>query len=63
MGEREGEAIASISAVRYGETFGFVGFCIVEPEYWGQGYGFQLWQAALASLQGRTVGLDGVVAQ
>jgi ribosomal protein S18 acetylase RimI-like enzyme len=56
-------AIATISAVRYGETFGFLGFYIVQPAYRGQGYGMALWQAALQRLAGRTIGLDGVVAQ
>lgn len=63
MGELDGDLIASISAVRYGTTFGFIGFYIVKPEYRGQGYGLQLWESALQSLAGRTVGLDGVVAQ
>jgi GNAT superfamily N-acetyltransferase len=63
VGELDGEAIASISAVRYGSSFGFIGFYIVKPEYRGQGYGIQLWNAALHVLEGRTVGLDGVVAQ
>ncbi|MEO1134069.1 MAG: GNAT family N-acetyltransferase [Cyanobacteria bacterium J06639_1] len=63
MGVLEGEPIASISAVKYGETFGFIGFYIVKPEYRGRGYGYALWQAGLASLAGRAIGLDGVVEQ
>lgn len=57
------EAIATISAVKYGSSFGFIGFYIVKPEYRGQGYGIQLWNAALHTLSGRNIGLDGVVAQ
>ena len=57
------EPVATISAVKYGNAFGFVGFYIVKPEYRNRGYGIQLWNAALASLQGRTIGLDGVLAQ
>lgn len=57
------EPVATISAVRYGATFGFIGFYMVKPEYRGQGYGIQLWRAALEHLRGRQVGLDGVVAQ
>jgi ribosomal protein S18 acetylase RimI-like enzyme len=57
------EPIASVSVVKYGDSFGFLGFYIVRPEYRGRGYGMQIWDAGLASLQGRTVGLDGVVAQ
>lgn len=63
MGFLEGEPMASISAVKYGDSFGFIGFYIVKPEFRGQGYGLAIWQAALDYLQGRNVGLDGVVAQ
>ena len=57
------ELIATISAVKYGQNFGFIGFYIVKTEYRGRGYGLQLWNAALASLGNRLVGLDGVFAQ
>jgi GNAT superfamily N-acetyltransferase len=57
------EPIATISAVKYGSSFGFIGFYIVKPEYRGKGYGMQIWNAGLESLSGRTIGLDGVVAQ
>jgi GNAT superfamily N-acetyltransferase len=57
------EPIATISAVRYGVSFGFVGFYIVKPAYRGQGYGLRIWKTALTRLQGRVVGLDGVVDQ
>src|SRR5829696_7465537 len=60
---RDGEPVASISVVRYGSDFGFLGLYIVRPELRGRGYGHQLWQAGMARLEGRTVGLDGVVAQ
>lgn len=63
QGVLNGEAIATISAVKYGDDFGFIGFYIVQPAYRGQGYGLQLWQAALATLAGRNIGLDGVLAQ
>lgn len=52
-----------ISAVAYGETFGFLGFYIVRPDLRGRGHGWRIWQAGLARLAGRTIGLDGVVAQ
>jgi GNAT superfamily N-acetyltransferase len=55
--------IAAISVVKYGASFGFLGFYMVRPEFRGRGYGWQLWQAGLATLAGRTVGLDGVVDQ
>lgn len=57
------EPIATLSAVKYGDSFGFLGFYIVKPEYRGKGYGIQIWNAGLAYLRGRTIGLDGVVAQ
>src|SRR4051812_13725204 len=59
----DGEPVASISVVRYGGDFGFLGLYIVRPELRGRGYGYQLWQAGMARLEARTVGLDGVVAQ
>lgn len=63
MGWLDGQPIAAISVVKYGSFFGFLGFYIVRPEFRGQGYGWQLWQAGLQSLSGRIVGLDGVVDQ
>jgi len=63
IGELKGEPIATISAVKYGETFGFVGFYIVKEEYSVKGYGLQIWNAGMKYLEGRNVGLDGVVSQ
>lgn len=63
IGELDGEPVGCISAVAYGEGFGFVGLYIVRPEFRGQGLGMQLWQQAMDYLRGRNVGLDGVVAQ
>jgi Acetyltransferase (GNAT) domain/Acetyltransferase (GNAT) family len=63
VGVLDGRPISSISVVRYGATFGFLGFYIVIPEERGRGYGYGLWQAGLARLAGRLVGLDGVPAQ
>jgi GNAT superfamily N-acetyltransferase len=57
------EPIATISVVKYGGSFGFVGFYIVAPPHRGRGYGIKIWNAALARLEGRTVGLDGIVDQ
>lgn len=63
IGLLDDEPIATISVVKYGSSFGFLGFYIVKPEYRGKGYGIQIWNAGLASLSGCTIGLDGVVAQ
>ena len=43
--------------------FGFLGLYIVKAEHRGQGFGLELWRAALDHLGDRMVGLDGVVAQ
>ncbi len=58
-----GSSGASISVIRYGATFGFLGFYIVVPEHRGQGHGVALWRAGMARLESRVVGLDGVVDQ
>jgi hypothetical protein len=63
MGWLEGRPVAAISVVKYGADFGFLGFYIVAPERRGQGHGMAIWRAGMARLGGRTVGLDGVVAQ
>jgi len=57
------EPIATISVIKYGDSFGFLGFYIVRPDYRGKGYGIKIWNAGLARLEGRTIGLDGVIAQ
>ncbi len=57
------EPVATISAIKYGKSFGFLGFYIVAPEYRGKGYGIQIWDAGLRYLEGRNIGLDGVVEQ
>lgn len=57
------EMLSCISAVRTGGDFGFIGFYIARPGARGQGAGFRVWQAGMARLAGRCVGLDGVVAQ
>ncbi len=59
----EARMAAGISAVRYGEKFGFIGLYICHPDYRGKGYGRRLWDHAMAHLNGRTIGLDGVPAQ
>lgn len=63
VGTLAGEPAAVVSAVRYEHHFGFVGFFIVRPTLRGHGYGLQVWQAGMAQLSGRTIGLDGVPAQ
>lgn len=59
----DGVLAAGISAVAYGTDFGFIGLYICHPDYRGKGYGRQVWDAAIAHLDGRTIGLDGVPEQ
>lgn len=63
MGCLGDEPVASISVIRYGRNFGFLGFYIVAPGLRGRGHGLALWQQGIARLDGRVVGLDGVVDQ
>lgn len=63
VGRLDGRPVACISVVRYGAALGFLGFYIARPEARGQGYGIKIWDAGMARLKGRNVGLDGVVAQ
>lgn len=63
LGVLEGEPIGCVSTVAYNATFGFLGFYIVRPDFRGRGYGMQIWNAGMAYLGQRNVGLDGVVAQ
>ena len=63
LGELDGRPVGSVSAVCYGERFGFLGLYVVKPEFRGRGFGLKLWRAALDHLGSRIIGLDGVVAQ
>ena len=57
------EPVACISVVAYGAAYGFLGLYICRPEFRGKGHGRALWQAGIARLGSRTIGLDGVVEQ
>lgn len=61
--EEAGEPVAAISLVGFGMDYAFLGFYLVRPDLRGKGYGWALWQEAMASAGSRLVGLDGVVAQ
>ena len=63
MGFMEDEPVSSISVVRYGSTYGFLGFYIVSPKQRGKHFGIRTWLAGLKHLESRVIGLDGVVAQ
>ncbi|MBD8889967.1 GNAT family N-acetyltransferase [Roseibium litorale] len=62
-GVLNGEPVTSISAVRYGESYGFIGFYICRKSLRGKGYGLATWTRAIQHLEGRTIGLDGVIDQ
>lgn len=61
VGLLDDEPVGCISAVAYGDSFGFLGLYIVKKEYRGRGFGMRLWQEGMDHLCGRNVGLDGVV--
>ncbi|MDN3719108.1 GNAT family N-acetyltransferase [Roseibium salinum] len=52
-----------ISAIRYGDDFGFIGLYICKKEHRAQGYGHQIWDHAMAYLGSRLTGLDAVKEQ
>jgi len=63
LAEHNGLMLGCIAAVSYGTGFGFIGLYIVLPAWRGHGIGLRLWNAGMARLAGRVVGLDGVPAQ
>jgi len=63
MGFIDGVPVSSISVIKYGENFGFLGFYIVRPDLRGSGIGLATWNAGMAYLEGRAIGLDGVADQ
>lgn len=56
----DGEMVSGISAVAYGTTYGFIGLYICRGDMRGRGHGKAVWDAGMARLDGRTIGLDGV---
>jgi GNAT superfamily N-acetyltransferase len=63
VGILDNRPIGCVSAVSYGNKFGFIGLYIIIPEYRGQGYGIRLWQAGMKRLAGQNIGLDAVIEQ
>ena len=60
MGWLGDRPVTAISVVRHSDKFGFLGFYLCRPQNRGQGLGWATWQAGMAHLGSRTVGLDGV---
>jgi len=63
VGILDNQPVSCISAVAYGEFFGFLGFYIVKPSFRGRGLGIGIWKAGMKHLKGRNIGLDGVLEQ
>ncbi|WP_181699645.1 GNAT family N-acetyltransferase [Chthonobacter albigriseus] len=61
--DASGALCAGISIVRYDDRQAFLGLYICRPDMRGRGYGYALWEAAIAHAGERSIGLDGVVAQ
>lgn len=63
ISELNGEPIGTMSAVRYDDGFGFLGFYIMVPQARGKGYGMELWNHAVQHVDDCIVGLDAVTEQ
>jgi GNAT superfamily N-acetyltransferase len=63
VGRIDGRPVSAVSVVNYGETFSFLGFYLVHPDFRGQGHGYATWQAGLEHAGDRVIGLDGVLEQ
>ena len=63
IGLLDDEPVGCVSAVAYGSSFGFLGLYIVRQEFRGRGFGIRLWRRGMDYLEGRNVGLDGVIEQ
>ena len=63
IAELDGAPAATVSCVNYDARFAFLGFYIVRADLRGEGYGLQIWNAAIAHAGARVIGLDGVTAQ
>jgi len=63
VGLVNGEIVSIISAIKYGISYGFIGFYIVDEHHRGKGYGIKIWDEAISYLGDRISGLDGVPAQ
>ena len=60
MGEYMGRPIGCIAAIRYSDTYGFIGLFFVEEDFRKQWLGLYLARTALNYLGKRNIGLDGL---
>ncbi len=63
LAEIDGRVVGCISAVKYNQDYGFIGFYIVDSEFRGSTAGTMLGLAALKYLEGCNIGLDGVLSR
>lgn len=63
IAEQDGRVVGSISAVKYDDNFGFVGFYIVDNEYRNLQPGVLLALKALNYLKDVNIGIDGVLSR
>ncbi len=63
VGELDDNPVSCVSCVAYDDGFGFLGQYIVDPAARGRGFGLRTWEAGIAHLGDRNVGLDGVLGQ
>ena len=61
IAELDEKPIGCISAVSYGNNFGFIGFYVMDEQYAGHYYGASLGIKAVKYLNYHNVGLDGVI--
>ena len=58
-----GEIVAVISCVKYGDSYANVGLYICKKDHRGKGYAYKLWKFALETIKGRNTGLDANMLQ
>lgn len=63
LAEIDGVVAGCISAIKYSEEYGFIGFYVVLPEYRRSLVGVKLALTALNHLDGCNIGIDGVPAR
>lgn len=61
LAECNGRVVGTISAVNYGNEYGFIGFYVVDGDYRKTVVGTQLGLAALNYLKDVNIGIDGVI--
>ncbi|GAB1372459.1 GNAT family N-acetyltransferase [Candidatus Kapaibacterium sp.] len=63
LAEIDGRVVGCISAVKYSDNYGFIGFYVVDEEYRNSPAGTLLARKALKYLQGYNIGIDGVLSR